>query len=219
MNVWWPTGIHVPTYKKILEGRPYFDCTVEKIECKNHIFRNMCKKLKCISTDTKYPASVRKKITTQRILAIRKVICSSIAEHTAKDVNFDTKVNSLFSDITNSHNHAFGNHEHCQPYYCNSQKNSEDLTLTLKTCSIWHRIKFIINTVASKARSLTHNSDSNRAESFNSIIAKFVGGKRKIFRCVVDMSLDVMLQWLHLILNVLYQLCTDPFWDEAQGPP
>ncbi|KAH9637625.1 hypothetical protein HF086_007339 [Spodoptera exigua] len=166
------------TYKKILEGRPYPDCTVEKVECKNHIFRNMCKKLKGISTETKYPSNLRKKITTQRILAIRKVICSSIKEHISKDADFDSKVNLLFIDITNSYNHAFGNHEHCQPYYCTSQKNSEDLTLTLKTCAIWHRIKFIVNTVASKARSLMHNSDSNKVESFNSIIAKFVGGKR-----------------------------------------
>ncbi|KAF9409839.1 hypothetical protein HW555_010917 [Spodoptera exigua] len=99
-------------------------------------------------------------------------------EHISKDADFDSKVNLLFIDITNSYNHAFGNHEHCQPYYCTSQKNSEDLTLTLKTCAIWHRIKFIVNTVASKARSLMHNSDSNKVESFNSIIAKFVGGKR-----------------------------------------
>lgn len=166
------------TYKKILEGRPYPNCTVEKVECKNHIFRNMCKKLKNITTETKYPSNLRKKITTQRILAIRKVICSSITEHISKDATFDIKVSNLFTDIMNSYNHAFGNHENCQPYYCTSQNNSEDLTLILKTCAIWHRIKFVVNTVAAKARSLMHNSDSNRVESFNSIIAKFVGGKR-----------------------------------------
>lgn len=38
------------TYKKILEGRPYPNCTVEKVECKNHIFRNICKKLRNITT-------------------------------------------------------------------------------------------------------------------------------------------------------------------------
>lgn len=166
------------TYKKILEGRPYPNCTVEKIECKNHIFRNMCKKLKNITTETKYPSNLRKKITTQRILAIRKVICSSITEHISKDATFDIKVSNLFTDILNSYNHEFGNHENCQPYYCTSQNNSEDLTLILKTCAIWHRIKFVVNTVPAKARSLMHNSDSNRVESFNSIIAKFVGGKR-----------------------------------------
>ncbi|CAH2088763.1 unnamed protein product [Euphydryas editha] len=58
------------------------------------------------------------------------------------------------------------------------KKNSEDVTLVLKTCAIWHRIKYIVNTVAAKARSLMQNSDSNQVESFNNIIAKFVGGKR-----------------------------------------
>ncbi|CAH2087980.1 unnamed protein product [Euphydryas editha] len=55
---------------------------------------------------------------------------------------------------------------------------NEDVTLVLKTCTIWHRIKYIVNTVAAKARSLVHNSDSNQVESFNNIIAKFIGGKR-----------------------------------------
>lgn len=108
-----------------------------------------------------------------------KFITSSINEHFNKDVSFDSKVNnSLYKDITNSCNHAFGNHENCEPYYCSSQKKSEDLTSNWKTNAIWHRIKFIVNTVAAKARSLMHNSDSNKVESFNSIIAKFVGGKR-----------------------------------------
>lgn len=166
------------TYKKILEGRPYSNCTVEKVECKNHIFRNMCKKLKSITTETKDPVNLRKKITTQRILAIRKVICASISENSSKDSDFDTKVNSLYTDINNFYNHAFGHHENCQPYYCTTQNDSEDVTLILKTCAIWHRIKFIVNTVAAKTRSLMHNCDSNKVESFNSIIAKFVGGKR-----------------------------------------
>lgn len=110
------------TYKKILEGHPYPNCTVEKVECKNHIFRNMCKKLKNITAETKYPTNLRKKLTTQRILAMRKVICLSITKQNSKDTNFDTKVNSLYKDISNSYNHAFGNHEYCQPYYCSSQK-------------------------------------------------------------------------------------------------
>lgn len=68
------------TYSKILDKRPYRGITVEKIECRNHIFRNMCNFV-AVSKDTKYPLSMRKMLTTRRILAIRKVICLAIKKH------------------------------------------------------------------------------------------------------------------------------------------
>ncbi|KAE9522087.1 hypothetical protein AGLY_017506 [Aphis glycines] len=37
-------------YQKILESRPYKNITVEKVECRNHLLRNLCNKLKGIST-------------------------------------------------------------------------------------------------------------------------------------------------------------------------
>lgn len=33
-------------YKKIIEARPYGSQLVEKIECKNHLLRNFCTKLR-----------------------------------------------------------------------------------------------------------------------------------------------------------------------------
>lgn len=166
------------TFKKISEARVYPNFSVEKIECRNHIFRNMCNKLKAISTDTKFPLQLRKKITTERILAIRKVINCAIKHHKLNDSDTTTKINNLYADISNSINHAFGNHNDCKDYYCQSSRTSEDLTLTLRTCSIWFRIKTIVTFVAAKSRSLINDADSNRVECFNSIVAKFVGGKR-----------------------------------------
>lgn len=111
------------TYSRILEERPYKNVTVEKIECRNHIFRNMCNKLVAVSKDTKYNLQMRKMLTTQRILAIRKVICLAIKE-LKNDVTelIGMRINKLYKDISNSYNHAFGHHKECLDYYCSSEK-------------------------------------------------------------------------------------------------
>lgn len=40
-------------YKKILDARPYKNLTVEKIECRNHLLRNFCKKIRDLCTKKK----------------------------------------------------------------------------------------------------------------------------------------------------------------------
>lgn len=37
-------------YKKILESRLYKNLTIEKLECRNHLLRNLCNKLKEMTT-------------------------------------------------------------------------------------------------------------------------------------------------------------------------
>ena len=39
-------------YKKILEAKPYKDTGVQKIECKNHLLRNYCNKMKNLANST-----------------------------------------------------------------------------------------------------------------------------------------------------------------------
>lgn len=51
------------TYAKYLEARPYLQYTVENVECRNHILRNLFNKLENFTTDTKYPIVHRKLIT------------------------------------------------------------------------------------------------------------------------------------------------------------
>ena len=41
-------------YKSILDSRPYDDITVEKVECKNHLLKNVCSKLKDIARNSKF---------------------------------------------------------------------------------------------------------------------------------------------------------------------
>ncbi|KAI8431318.1 hypothetical protein MSG28_015863 [Choristoneura fumiferana] len=60
-------------------------------------------------------------------------------------------------------------------------KQSEETKPDWKEISnfaLWQQIHYISGTVASQARSLIENMDSNVVERFNGVIAKFVGGKR-----------------------------------------
>lgn len=166
------------TYSRILEERPYKDVTVEKIECRNHILRNMCNKLNGVSKDTKYSLQMRKMLTTQRILAIRKVICLAIKKLKNDVDEKGIRINKLYEDISNSYKHAFGHHNECRDYYCSSEKKSEDLLPKVKSSAVWAKIQYIVGIVATHSRSLINDYDSNAVEQFNSIIAKFVAGKR-----------------------------------------
>ncbi|KOB67837.1 hypothetical protein OBRU01_19203 [Operophtera brumata] len=166
------------TYNKILEARPYRNFTVEKLECKNHLLRNMCNKLSALATDTSYPITQRKMLSTQRILAIRKSICLAVKKNSTENRDPSKKIHDLHVDISNACNHAFGQHDDCKPYYCESAKKSENIVPKLKTSTLWTRIRYIVSVVASNSRSLVYDVNSNRVECFNSVIAKLVGGKR-----------------------------------------
>ena len=167
------------TYQKILQARPYLYHTVEKIECKNHIFRNFCNKLKLLTTDTRYKLQARKCITSEKILKMRRNITSAIAYNKCQNISMDEKIDCLYNDILNAPLHAFGNHEKCRSFLnCLSENETLNAMSCLKGDIIWERIRYITQNVAMHARSLIHDVDSNVVERFNGIIAKFVGGKR-----------------------------------------
>lgn len=65
-------------YKHILEARPYKNRTVEKIECKNHLLRNFCKKMREIATKKQAGKLENRKLLQNNILRLRKGIISAI---------------------------------------------------------------------------------------------------------------------------------------------
>ncbi|CAG4936322.1 unnamed protein product [Parnassius apollo] len=89
----------------------------------------------------------------------------------------------LFDDILEAHHHAFGNHLECKTHFCDKTGNVEqnDIPSDFKLSSLWQRICIMIQGIASHARSLLHDVDSNVVERYHSIIAKYVGGKRVKF--------------------------------------
>ncbi|CAG4954889.1 unnamed protein product [Colias eurytheme] len=81
------------TYSKILAADPYPGLTVVgKKECRNHLLRNMCNKLRALGKDTKYPKALRKYISDDKILSMRKVVSTSISTN-KKVTGVNSKVN------------------------------------------------------------------------------------------------------------------------------
>ncbi|KAL4714306.1 hypothetical protein ACJJTC_009658 [Scirpophaga incertulas] len=170
------------TYSKILNAKPYeaHNVTVEKIECRNHILRNLCKKLRALTTDTKYLLIHRKSLTNEKIMSIRKVIVNAIRYYKSSEGEKCSAILNLHKDIINSVSHAYGDHRMCQDYNC-KKKSLQNGLKDIQNSTFLFRINAIISNVASKSRSLIEDVDTNAVECFNNVIAKFIGGKRVNF--------------------------------------
>ncbi|KAL4127211.1 hypothetical protein QTP88_011402 [Uroleucon formosanum] len=163
-------------YKKILDARPYKNITVEKVECRNHLLRNVCNKLRELTTKKQSGQLVHRKLLSSRILRIRKGIIKAIQYRKSNCHS----INDLRNDIYNSINHVFGNHSNCALYFCNKPK--EDINLLEKIQhtdnDFYVNMNSIIRQLGRHSKSLMQDVDSNIVESYNSIIAKVIGGKR-----------------------------------------
>ncbi|CAH2092627.1 unnamed protein product [Euphydryas editha] len=170
------------TYAKVLKANPYNNHTVEKIECRNHILRNFCNKLRAVAKDTKYPLAHRKTLNNVKIMSMRKMIVKSIKHHNKSHAPKSIAISLLHNDIVNSIEHGYGNHRLCSDYNCIKEKGITDNTInSVQNSTFLFRLNAIIATTANKARSLIEDMDTNTVECFNSVIAKFIGGKRVNF--------------------------------------
>ncbi|XP_045455750.1 uncharacterized protein LOC123665502 [Melitaea cinxia] len=171
------------TYEKILKAKPYEaqNITVEKIECRNHILRNFCKKMRALKTETKYALAHRKTLTNVKIMSMRKTIVKCIKHHNVSKSPRSVSISVLHNDIVNSLLHAYGDHKMCQSYYCDREENNSDELKIIQNSTFAFRINAIVSNVAMKSRSLIEDVDTNIVECFNSVIAKFIGGKRANF--------------------------------------
>lgn len=167
------------TYKKTLESRPYKDLTVEKIECRNHLLRNFCNKLKTLGSETRYPIKLRRLILSN-IMKCRTSVCKAIIY---RKKNNEKDYISLKKDIDNSIYHIFGQHDQCASYFCTGPKDQEvNRMFEIKENSdFFSQLTKVISSLSNNSRSLIRDVDSNRVEQFNAVIAKFVGGKRVNF--------------------------------------
>lgn len=165
------------TYKNILESRPYPGVLIQKIECTNHLLRNYNGKNLGLKTDTSIPLSERKLLTSERLIRLRKAVRSSVRHWQTQNLTESEKVIKIQRDILNSGKHIFGDHSECDLYYCTEErKNETNQTLEAKTLIL--KLQRNISQLAYHSRSLLYNFTTNRAEQFNSIVAKTVGGKR-----------------------------------------
>jgi len=85
-------------------------------------------------------------------------------------------------DFANIISHVFGDDNECAKigYFCDgSQKeNKENYTPQLKKYGLYEKLQNAIKYISWNTKSLLQNKDSNRVETFNSIISKCIGGKK-----------------------------------------
>lgn len=163
-------------YNQILNSRPYKTIKVRKLECNNHLFRNLYKRLIALSKNSKFPL-IHRKIFSKSIDRFCKGIRSAMKHWKESQLPTNEKTKNLKTDIINAPYHIFGDHKKCQSYFCNG-KESENLVEDMRTSGFFQEVFKILRYFSTHSNSLVEFVSSNAAEQFNGIVAKFTGGKR-----------------------------------------
>lgn len=127
--------------------------------------------------DTSIPLNEHKLLCSDRVNRLRMAVKAAVRFRKAQNSPIAEQIRNLPEDIINSPKHIFGDHSHCEAYYCTEEKKSEvDLMPQIQTLML----KLMANAfhLSYHARNLLHNLNNNRAEQFSAIAAKYVGGKR-----------------------------------------
>lgn len=150
----------------------------DKLECSNHVERNtrghlreLCKK-----------GPLKQYMTPGKIEEIIKAMRCARKHWNEENVPTETKIENLRKDIYNVPFHVFGSHENCHTYFCTKKNSTEqNLVTVMKANSTFNSILDAMSRVRSNARSYLLNENTNIAEQFNGLIAKYTGGKRVNF--------------------------------------
>ncbi|CAG4957937.1 unnamed protein product [Parnassius apollo] len=112
-------------------------------------------------------------------MKLRRYTVRAIKLRKREEVSDNQKMIKLRSDILNALYHYFGSHLNCDDAICPAtDKTDRNTALDLANTVLWRKMSQIVSFLASNAKSLVFDVDSNPAETFNSVIAKYVGGKR-----------------------------------------
>lgn len=172
--------------KKLAESNPY-NTPIMKIECRNHLLRNYCTRLreltqKKISSAKKNVNIKQRNVLNNNIKRLRTGVIAAIKHINEEntDLSHGEKITLLKKDISNGPSHVFGDHTKCNKYFCSGPKGENEINWVplMKESGFFQDILFIVERVVRNAESLILNMDNNVAESYNSVLAKFVGGKR-----------------------------------------
>ncbi|XP_076398191.1 uncharacterized protein LOC143266631 [Megachile rotundata] len=171
-------------YKKIIDADPYnTEIRVKKIECMNHLLRNFCRKMKEIVKKT--TTGTLRKAVENSIRRMRTAIVKAARYRSNESLSTSTKIRNLYCDIYNVPSHVFGEHAECNKinYFCDgkSKENETNIVPQLKSMGVYQLIREILQPLTSHAESLLYNCNNNPVESFNNILAKYIGGKRLNF--------------------------------------
>jgi exodeoxyribonuclease (lambda-induced) len=161
----------------------YNGIEVRKIECVNHVVRNLNSKLTAISNNKvkrgiKNPQSERQfPGMEERFRRVGKSVMSAILHYNELQ-NHVENWQYLMEDILNIPNHTFGRHDNCKQYYCKRRGTEPDLIPQVESMATFVLLKEAISRVANLSESLIEKETSNIVESFMSTVAKYLEGKR-----------------------------------------
>lgn len=167
------------TYSKLLEHKPYGDRHIEKIECTNHLYRNFRTNLEASVKGC--PRGLNKHVV-ENLERIRKDIHCAVEFRKRENTTENEKISLLKSDLNNILHHVFGDHSNCPVYikqYC--KDDDRNYVPALEECNTFEKMSSTMRQLMYCAKDLIQGESNNIAEHYNSIVAKFVGGKRVNF--------------------------------------
>nr|XP_042908919.1 uncharacterized protein LOC122271496 [Parasteatoda tepidariorum] len=164
-------------YKKIIDARPYPELTVEKIECSNHLLRNLCHKIKDIARSGSNGDITARKLIISNIKRFRNAVTMATKFRGQEEASLIDKVRKLREDILNAPLNVLGEHDKYADYFCKKPRKNT-IYSTIKSSAAFFKVMQAFNMLSDNAKSLLYNVNNNSAEHFNSVVAKFVGGKR-----------------------------------------
>lgn len=122
--------------------------------------------------------SLRKNIVS-KFMRLRSAITKSTIYRIQEDTTLEEKIQLLRKDIYNAPSHVFGEHNLCKSinyFKCGGQDTNS--VPIMKDCGIYEDVMAALQRVIDNASSLIMNMDNNLTEYYNSVVCKFVGGKR-----------------------------------------
>jgi hypothetical protein len=168
--------------------RIYVDVDIQKIECKNHLMRNLDRKLRELvsgKTKNKYTSISNinfglkyRKILGNRAHQIRRDIRAAVKHWKNVKVSDHIKSLNLEKDLRNIPSHVFGCHSNCADYFKCKNVAEIDYTKEAHEDGILKELSCYLLNLSIHSKSLIKDLDTNAAEQFNSIVAKHVGGKK-----------------------------------------
>lgn len=84
----------------------------------------------------------------------------------------------LQQDISNSPYHIFGQHSQCDIYFCKKPTDCENHVPAMEICGLMRDVNSVLRRVVENASSLIYDFTNNTCEQFNSVINKYISGKR-----------------------------------------
>lgn len=166
------------TYAKLLENKPYGDRHIEKIECTNHLHRNYRKNIEASVKGC--PRGLNRHVV-DNLERIRKDIYCAVEFRKKEKTSEAEKISLLKSDLNNILHHVFGDHSNCPTYIKSHCTDDRNYVPALEECNTFEKMSSIMRQLMYCAKDLIQGETNNAAEHYNSIVAKFVGGKRVNF--------------------------------------